>query len=99
MPDYRHFLLSSHGAAEPYKATGGGSGTFRTPPRDDREAHGKSLLEQLNKLQAQAVELGKDPASVGLHFIPISFQGELKGADGKDLRPGAPRWPPSAPRP
>jgi subtilisin family serine protease len=84
MPEFRHFLLSDHGVPDRYKATGGGGGKFKTPPRDNREAHGKSLLAQLSKVQTQAADLEKDPASAGLHFIPVSFQGELIGA-GKDL--------------
>lgn len=85
MPDYRHFLLSNQGSVEPYTATSGGKGPFKTPPRDDRKSHGKSLLEQLSKIQAQAEELEKEPASAGLHFIPVTFQGELVGPDGKAL--------------
>lgn len=85
MPDFRHFLLLKHGASEPYKATGGGGGVFKSPPRDSREAHGTSLIEQLKKIQEGAGELEKEPASAGLHFIPVTFQGELVGPDGKGI--------------
>lgn len=86
MPDYRHFVLENTASSELYTAPRGGSGKFRTPPRDHRKEHGDRLIGQLRTIEGRAdTELKKEPATDGLHFIPICFQGEILSPDGRPL--------------
>ncbi len=75
MPDYPHFILSGNGEAEAYTSTGGGGGTFTTPPRD-RTRQAEKLTEQVRKIRDSADEQLKEiPATSGIHYIPILFEG------------------------
>lgn len=84
MPDYRHFVLKNTASPESYATTRRGRDDFRTPPRDHRRTHGERLIKQLRDIEKQAdIELKKAPATDGLRFIPICFQGELLTSDRK----------------
>ena len=86
MPDFRHFVLQNSGSREQYLAPGGHSGKFRTPPRDGRKEHGERLISQFGKVVDEAeTKLKEEPATDGLHFIPVSFEGERQSASGKPL--------------
>ncbi len=75
MPNFRHFVLPRNGQPEAYTATGGGSGTFTSPPRD-RAQHAQKLVDQIRHVRDNADEqLAKQPATSDLHFIPVTFLG------------------------
>ena len=75
MPDYRHFILTGAVASEPYTPTGGGGGSFDSPPRPERKLHGEALLRQLASAERAANErLKKKPIGQGLQFIPLDFE-------------------------
>jgi hypothetical protein len=87
MPDFKHFFLTNTATSEKYTATGGGSGTFRSPPRDSREAHGKKLVEGLEKARKEAAtrEQAADPNIEGLVFVPLAVEGEVGELDNRRL--------------
>lgn len=87
MPEFKHFFLSNTATSEKYTATGGGSGTFRSPPRDSREGHGKKLLEGLEKAREEAAarEQAAEPNIDGLVFVPLAVEGEVGKLGNKKL--------------
>ncbi|MDZ4684142.1 MAG: S8 family peptidase [Planctomycetaceae bacterium] len=57
MPQFRHFFPTATVTREQYTyAKEGGGGDFKTPPRDDRPAHGGQLIQNLGDA-AQRAEL------------------------------------------
>lgn len=75
MPDYRHFKLTGTATSEPYTSTGGGGGTFESPPRPERKSHGEKLLRRLAAAERAANQrLKNSPIGEGLQFIPLDFE-------------------------
>lgn len=79
MLEFKHFFLTNTATSEKYTATGGGSGTFRSPPRDSREGHGKKLVEGFEKVREAAAsrEQAAEPNVEGLVFVPLAIEGEV----------------------
>lgn len=79
MPEFKHFFLTNTATSEKYTATSGGSGKFRSPPRDSREMHGKKLIEGLEKARAEAAacEQAAEPNADGLVFVPLAVEGDV----------------------
>lgn len=79
MPDFKHFLLSNTATSEKFTATGGGSGKFRSPPRDSRQEHGKRLIDRLKGARNEflALEQSAEPNIEELAFVPLIVQGEI----------------------
>lgn len=75
MPDFRHFILTGTATSAAYTPTGGGGGSFDSPPRPERRSHGEKLLRQLAAAEQVAKRrLEKEPTRQGLQFIPLEFE-------------------------
>lgn len=61
----RHILVEGHSEVAPYTTPGGGRDKRKLPPRN-RQAHGRALLQKLEKVRQRAAELGKQRAAFGL---------------------------------
>lgn len=87
MPEFKHFFLTDTSTSERYTATGGGSGTFRSPPRDSREGHGNRLLAELAKARedATARERAAEPNVEGLVFVPLVMEGDVGNHNDRKL--------------
>ena len=85
MAEFKHFFLSNTSTSAGYTATGGGSGTFRSPPRDSRTDHGRSLVSQLEAATnaARAREENGDPVVAGTLFVPLAIEGSVGEVDGR----------------
>lgn len=70
MPRLRHFVIQGTAQPQNYVSTARGSGEFRTPPRDQRGAHGDRLAENVRRAAAQA-EAQPEPPAEGVPFVPI----------------------------
>lgn len=72
MARFRHLILRNTAETESYTATGGGSGTFRTPPRDGRDVHGSRLVSQAREAEEEATaaqsHLETKPLGITLEF-------------------------------
>ncbi len=87
MAQRKHFFLTNTASSESYTATGGGSGTFRSPPRDFRPAHGANLVAGFASAVATANELkaSGDASFDGVSFVPIALEGNIGILDNKKL--------------
>ena len=87
MPEFKHFFLTHTATSEKYTATGGGSGTFRSPVRDSREGHGKRLVEGFEKAREEAAsrEKAAEPNVEGLVFVPLVVEGEVGELNNRKL--------------
>jgi|GEM_PF-3804872 len=90
MAKFKHFFLNNTSISENYAATGGGSGPFRSLPRDSREDHGKKLFKQWEsaKITAAAREGAAEPNVAGVSFVTLlvdGFVGELNGKQQSGL--------------
>ena len=87
MAEFKHFFLSNTSSSAGYTATGGGSGTFRSPPRDSREDHGNRLLGQLAAARESAAtsEEAADPNVDGTLFVPLAIEGTVGELEGSKL--------------
>ena len=75
MAKRRHFLISGTNQSISYTATGGGSGEFKTPPRDDRKEHGEALIRQIREAERKAdEELSREKIASGVDFVPIRVE-------------------------
>jgi hypothetical protein len=75
MAKRRHFLISGTNQPIDYTATGGGSGKFKTPPRDGRKEHGEALIKQIRNAEKEADEtLSKEKVADGIDFVPIQVE-------------------------
>ncbi len=85
MAEFKHFFLTNTSQSESYTATGGGSGTFRSPPRDSREIHGKKLLSQFDSAKTGAAkrEMAGEPNVSGTQFVTFAIEGFVGQIDGK----------------
>lgn len=70
MPRLRHFLIQGTAQPRTYVSTAGGGGKFKTPPRDERAAHGTKLGEEVREAEREAQAAPEKPAE-GVGFIPI----------------------------
>jgi hypothetical protein len=90
MARLRHFLIQGTARPQPYVSTQSGGGSFKSPPRDDRAAHGDRLADNLRQAAEQAVQHPEPPAQ-GLNFVPIAVTGDpvikllLTSLDNKTL--------------
>lgn len=83
MAKYPHFRLQYTATPGQYTYPKNLRIKFRTPQRDQPKDHGNLLLTQIQKAKELAdSELPKEPATDGLHFIPISFRGDLQSPEG-----------------
>lgn len=79
MPDYQHFFLTNTSTSAKYTATGGGGGTFRSPPRDSNDIHGPKLLNEFETAVAAAAETSESaqPNAAGLESLILTLTGDI----------------------
>ncbi len=70
MARLRHFLIQGTAQPQDYVSTARGSGEFKTPPRDQRAAHGNRLADEVRQAAAEIQQLPERPAE-GISFVPI----------------------------
>lgn len=70
MPRLPHLLIQGTAESRPYISTNRGSGTFRTPPRDERAVHGARLADGARKA-ADDLARHPEPAAENVDFVPL----------------------------
>ncbi len=70
MARLRHFVIQGTAQPQNYVSTARGSGDFRTPPRDQRAAHGGRLANAVRQAATQA-QAQVEPPAEGVSFVPI----------------------------
>lgn len=86
MADFKHFFLSNTATSEKYTTTRRGSGKFKSPPRDSREAHGGKLRDQFQQVKAgiESQSSTADPNTADILFVPLAVEG-IVSADGGEF--------------
>ncbi len=83
MTQHKHFILTNTSYSHNYTSTSGGTGPFRSPPRDSRLAHGQKLVDQFNEIKESATSREAiEPNSEGLLFLPLSLEGDVGEFNG-----------------
>jgi len=90
MARLRHFLIQGTAQPQDYVSTARGAGKFKTPPRDQRPAHGFRLADEVRQAAAE-IQRQPEKSTEGIAFLPLVVRGEpgfklfLKSLDNKTI--------------